>query len=206
MTPIAAFFHALKKYVFVALVAAAVALFLRAYVFETYHIPNDYMSPALLPGDYIFVNKLFRGELRRGDVVVFSFLNDPRKDFIKRVVGLSGDRLEIREGRLFVNGQPMSEPVQSQEGGDALFFQESFESHSYTVRWSGTEEHPEELSMIDLEVPEGQVFVLGDNRVKGRDSREWGFLRKDFIKGKAAFIWLSVGKKVRWSRIFKGMD
>jgi signal peptidase I len=165
--------------------AATVALLLRVFVVEAFRIPTDFMTPTLLPGDHIFVNKLAYGrrfwstssQPKRGDVVIFSFPNDAAKDYIKRVVAIEGDKVEIRDGVVYLNGK------------------KELESAKYHVRWEGATQ--DARNMMPVTVPSGHVFVLGDNRAKGQDSRTWGFLPAAQIKGRAALVWFSPN----WSRL-----
>lgn len=215
-SPVSALYSLLKDYFFAIAVAAAIALGLRVYVVEAFRIPTDFMSPMLLPGDHIFVNKLAYGGLpgikapepARGDVIVFSFPNDPTKDYIKRVVAIGGDTVEIRGSRVVLNGSTISQPADGLNNNDERF-EEQLDTHSYLVQWKGA--NAEARKMTQVKVPQGQVFVLGDNRAKGQDSRAYGFLPIQNIKGKASLIWFSMGSSapggqggssgVRWSRL-----
>ncbi|MBI3542311.1 MAG: signal peptidase I, partial [Deltaproteobacteria bacterium] len=196
----------LKDYFFAIVGAAVVALLLRVYVVEAFRIPTDFMAPMLLPGDHIFVNKLayggiFSGTTRapaRGDVVIFSFPNFPQKDYIKRVVALEGDTVEIRDSRVVVGGKPISREMERD------VYEEELAGHRFYVQWKTAA--PESRNMPKVTVPPGNVFVLGDNRAKGQDSRGYGFLPLSSIKGRAALIWFSTGATsealgVRWSRL-----
>lgn len=197
----------LKDYFFAIAGAALFAILLRVFVIEAFRIPTDFMAPVLVPGDLIFVNKLDRVP-HRGDVVVFSFPNDPTKDYIKRVIGIEGDSVEIRGGQVYLNGKPVSKPVDARSPD---VFEEELDGHRYSVGWSGAARESREL--IPVKVPPGQIFVLGDNRAKGQDSRGWGFLQSAAIKGKASLIWFSRGLLpdgktlgVRWPRVMKRVD
>jgi len=121
------------------------------------------MEPTLHNGELIIINKLaFRlGEPQRGDIIVFHYPRDPSQEFIKRIVGLSGDQVTITDGNIYVNGQRLDEPYISI-------------SPNYLGSWV---------------VPENQLFVLGDNRNNSRDSHEWGTLPMDYVIGKALFIY-----------------
>lgn len=204
LSPTAALVGVFKNYFLTIFITIIVALLVRVYAFEAFRIPTDYMAPTLLSGDHIFVHKLFK-TVRRGDLVVFSFPNDPRKDYIKRVVGVAGDTIEIRQGRIVLNGSDISQMRESfratADESEIQYFEEKLGDRKYTVQWMNSESQ----KMIEVKVPEGHVFVLGDNRFRGQDSRVWGFLPADFVKGKALFIWLSVGEKMRWNRFFKGV-
>jgi signal peptidase I len=121
------------------------------------------MEPTLHNGELIIINKLsYRlGDPQRGDIIVFHYPRDPSQEFIKRVVGLPGDQVTITDGNIYVNGQRLEEPYISI-------------SPNYLGSWV---------------VPEGQLFVLGDNRNNSRDSHEWGTLPMEYVIGKALFIY-----------------
>lgn len=210
-----------RDYLFAIGAAAVIAILLRVFVVEAFRIPTDFMAPMLLPGDHIFVNKLaYKGPFgadkpARGDVIVFAFSNDPTKDYIKRVVGIGGDRVEMKKGVVILNGNPVSRLMETD------VFEETLDGRHYYVEWRGAP--PEARDMTGVVVPQGQVFVLGDNRAKGQDSRSYGFLPVDSIKGRASWIWLSLAPKggadrpggspppaglfgVRWSRILTKVE
>src|SRR5262245_14208344 len=110
-SPIRAFKGVFRDYVFAIAVAAALALMVRGFVVEAFRIPTDFMAPTLLPGDNIFVTKFGTSRVGRGDVIIFSFPADPRKDFVKRVIGVAGDKVEIRGGEVFINAEKISRSV-----------------------------------------------------------------------------------------------
>lgn len=181
------------------------------------------MSPALLSGDYIFVFKLpfgahlpFLGKtgevknLKRGDIVLFSYSRDPDTKFIKRVLGLPGDRIEFKDRELVINGEVLnyhlldSAPFQFVKGSEGLdFYSETIkDTASYTVIYS-KEHRQEELG--PFVVPEDEVFLLGDHRDSSDDSRYWGMVPKKNLDGKVFSIWFSVDPEtssIRWNRIF----
>ena len=192
------------------LIAVVIALTIRVFLVEPFKIPSGSMIPTLLVGDYIIVNKLsygvrlpFNGQLLipigepvRGDVVVFRFPDNPKVDYIKRVVGIPGDRLEIRRGRLFVNGQPVDRVPEGdflypdQNGGTvtSLRFREiSDDGREYTVI---QRKPPDTGSRGPWTVPEGSYFMMGDNRDNSNDSRRWRthFVRSEQLKGRAVRI------------------
>ncbi len=166
-------------------------LFARTFVFQQSKIPTGSMIPTLLIGDYIMVNKfsyapvtdwipiLGRAEkaifpmrdVRRGDIVVFKFPDEPEKDYIKRVIGLPGETIEIRERQVYINGQPLQEPYKIHRNPKGL----NFDQDDYAPR----------------KIPEGSLFCMGDNRDNSRDSRAWGFVPRDYLKGRAFMIWWS---------------
>jgi signal peptidase I len=185
-----------------------VVLLIRSFLFEPFRIPSDSMMPTLLDGDFIFVNKftyglrlpvvnteiVALGEPKRGDVVVFRLPSDPSTNYIKRLVGLPGDHVVVREKRVYVNGEEM--PVRL----DGMF--EPFASTPLAqigVESLGTVDHRvlyiDERPSYDFDsvVPEGHLFFMGDNRDNSRDSRfpEVGFVPVDNVVGKAVRIWLN---------------
>ena len=148
-------------------VAVVVCVLLITYVVQAFKVQGSSMSPELSDGERILVNKLVYqlGDIERGDVVVFWYPEDPDLSFIKRVVGLPGEIVEIRNGRVYVDGELIEEAYVSPERAD---------NRSYAAR----------------EVKPGHYFVLGDNRRGSNDSRSWGFVPKRYIYGKAfVLIW-----------------
>lgn len=194
----------LRHYLIAIVGAAVLALALRIYVLEAYRISNDFMSPTLLPGDHIFVNKMAYGKKltqelglapripTRGDVVILNFPTDPKKDYIKRIIALPGDAVEIRAAVIILNGKAIGSVAEHDD------LREHLDNHDYLSRWTGTP--TESRNMAPVKVPAGHIFVLGDNRSRGQDSRVWGFVPLDAIKGKAVLIWLSLGNGIRWHR------
>ena len=197
-----------------------VVLLIRSFLFEPFRIPSDSMMPTLLDGDFIFVNKftyglrlpvmnaevVALGEPQRGDVVVFRLPSDPSTNYIKRLVGLPGDHVVVREKRVYVNGEEL--PVQL----DGMF--EPFASTPLAqvgVEQLGPVAHRvlyiAERPSYDFDdvVPEGHFFFMGDNRDNSRDSRfpEVGFVPEDLVVGKAVVIWLNwnLPNAPIWSRI-----
>ncbi len=170
-----------------AIVIAIIAAFLiRGLVVQAFKIPSGSMIPTLEIGDHILVNKFiyrFR-EPKRGDVIVFKFPGDEKKDYIKRVVGLPGEWIEMKGTTIFVNGTPLDE--------------------TYTRYNHGISQRN---GFRPLFVRPGYLFVMGDNRDNSRDSRSWGQLQIDKIKGRAFLIYFSWNKhgdfthKVRWGRL-----
>jgi signal peptidase I len=204
------------RYVAVAAIAfVALGLFavtLRAAWVEAFKIPAGSMLPALQVGDHMFVAKAAK-QPRRGDVAVFRYPNDPRLDFVKRVVAVGGDTIEVRDNQLVLNGQPVprvhvDEPCEyddyvEDEGRwekrpcDA--WDETLDGRTYRVFF---DHNGGEHSTRPVTVPAGSYFVLGDNRDNSHDSRYWGFVPSENIKGVARKIWWSQGPDgVRWGRI-----
>ncbi len=155
------------------LIAAVLAVLIRTFLLGPYKIPTGSMRPTFMEGDRIFVDKVsyrFR-EPERGDIIVFKYPLDMKKDFVKRLAGLPNDKLEIKEGKLFVNDEPLLDPP--------------FSDHYYYNRddWDFAREG--EIYLI----PPEHYFALGDNSAQSSDSRNWGFVPKKNVVGKAFFIW-----------------
>lgn len=192
---------ALRENVEAILVAVVLALFIRTFIVQAFKIPSGSMLHTLEIGDHILVNKFIYGvkipftgktlipvkEPKRGDIIVFRYPKDPSKDYIKRVIGVAGDTIEVRRKQLFVNGKPAR-----------------YEQAIHV--------DPRILPAVDaprdffgpIKVPERSLFVMGDNRDQSSDSRFWGFVDLDEVKGKAFIIYWSWNKKefgVRWDRL-----
>ena len=151
--------------------AAALALLIRTFVMAPFKIPSGSMHPTLVEGDRILVNKFLHHfkEPQRGDIVVFRFPDNTRRPFIKRLIGLGGDRVEIRDGTVLVNGAPAT--------GAAIFATNRYENQ-------GVYGAPGKV----VEVPRDDFFVLGDNSGSSHDSRFWGFVPRTHLIGKAMVI------------------
>lgn len=223
--------------------AVLIAVVIRSFLFEPFRIPSGSMYPTLEVGDYLFVSKYtygysrysfpagiipFKGRIwddmpKRGDIVVFKFPVDNKTDFIKRVIGLPGDTIEVKRGRLYINNQM----VEREEVGDYTVDEFVIRPENYTEY---TETLPEGfkhniLEVSDYEpqvdnttkvtVPEGHIFVMGDNRDRSDDSRvSVGFVPVENLVGKARFLFFSHNDKgawykpwtwpklIRWSKIF----
>lgn len=137
------------------------------------------MEPSLLVGDHIVVNlKYFKtNRPQRGDVIVFKYPLDPNKDFIKRVIGIGGDRIEIKEKKVYINGQLFSDPhAHYQEGNPSSPFIQFRDNLGPIV------------------VPKNALFVMGDNRDRSYDSRFWGFVNLADVKGRVMYIYWSKNK------------
>ncbi len=212
---------------FEALVTALlIAFFIRSFVFEAFKIPSGSMIPTLMIGDHLFVNKFIYGlrvpftkikivtfrQPQRGEAIVFMYPLDESKDFIKRVVGLPGDRIRLEGDAVWINGVPLArKPVTVTIGKDVSNFPGA-EDYDFFIEKTGETSHfvqfdrAESYWKDDFEVPAGHLFVMGDNRDNSSDSREWGFVPLENVKGKAMIIWLSIDfdhKTLRWDRFGK---
>ncbi|MBS0367267.1 MAG: signal peptidase I [Proteobacteria bacterium] len=219
---------------------ALAVLLLRAFVFEPFRIPSDSMMPTLLDGDFIVVNKyayglrwpvldrkfLQIGEPQRGDVVVFRWPVDPATNFIKRLVGLPGDHVEIRDNRITINGQPLKSSTDAHRYNDGCYVNmtlahETLGAHRHEAIFCpvsidrqpllpdckrdgvrgyvcGDEDAPGygRTPAYDGVVPPGQYLMIGDNRDNSDDGRSWGFVPEGNLVGKATRIWFNW----RWPR------
>ncbi len=184
-------------------------LLLRSFLVEPFRIPSGSMLPTLLAGDFILVNKFEyglrlpvlhskvweNGEPGRGDVVVFRFPPDPSKDFIKRIVGLPGDLIAYRDKRLYVNGEavpttaagPYQDPRVPELYGVDQFVEDLAEEHRHRLLHIALRPARD----VEVVVPDGHYFVMGDNRDGSDDSRRWGFVPERNLVGRACFIWMS---------------
>ncbi len=187
-------------------VAVILALFVRTFVFQAFKIPTGSMEDNLLVGDHLLVNKMVFApaatglerailpdrSIDRGDIIVFKYPVQPDRDFIKRVIGLPGDTVELRRKAVYINGERLDEP--------------------YDLRFMGPPAPEGTTREGDLReeygpviVPAGQYFMMGDNRDNSEDSRYWGFLPASYVKGEALVIYFSVGADsfagVRWGRL-----
>lgn len=155
------------------LVAAVLALLIRTFLLGPYKIPTGSMRPTFLEGDRIFVDKVtYRfQEPERGDIVVFRYPLEKKKDYVKRLVGLPGETLAIREGKVYINGRALDDaPI-----GQLYYYNRS----DWQYGQSG----------VDIPIPESHYFVLGDNSAQSSDSRNWGFVSRRNVIGKAFCIW-----------------
>ncbi len=190
-----------REYAEAIIVALVLALFIRTFVVQAFKIPSGSMEPTLEIGDHILVNKFIYGTKipftninllplenpKRGDVIVFIYPVDPSKDFIKRVVGVGGDTVRLVNKKLYINGKEVSD-------SHAVYKEDSV--------FPGEAQKRDNFGPVT--VPPGSLFVMGDNRDRSLDSRFWGFVPLNDVRGKAFIIywsWDSQGTTVRWSRI-----
>jgi signal peptidase I len=193
-------------------VAVILALFARTFIVQAFKIPTGSMENNLLVGDHLLVNKFVVGptlsgiedtllpvsRIERGDILVFKYPEEPERDFIKRVIGLPGEELELRNKVVYIDGEPLVEPyvrflVPPRENPDP-----------------GTDAFDLRFNFGPVMVPVGEYFMMGDNRDNSEDSRYWGSMPREYVKGKALFIYFSLGagaadpsgldSGVRWSR------
>lgn len=218
----------LKEWVLPLGLAVVVAFLFRTTIASPRHIPTGSMVPTIKIGEFIFVKMysydlhipftrhkwIHRNDPQRGDIVVFEYPNDRSKDFIKRVIGIPGDIVEVRNKRVWLNGTALRlDPIEDTD----------------TLLDAGKEYHPDHMSLFrehlgdrsyivahshlraprnagPIEVPEGSFFVIGDNRDDSSDSREWGVVPRDYLLGQGSFIWFSFDRRnfpfLRWNRFF----
>lgn len=189
----------LRENVEAIVIAVILALFIRTFVVQAFKIPSGSMLQTLQIGDHILVNKFIYGvklpfinktiipltEPEYEDIVVFKYPVDPSKDFIKRVIGVEGDTIEIRNKELYRNGKAVGK-------------------NDYAIYTESKKYISEGDNLGPIVVPRDSLFVMGDNRDNSHDSRYWGFVPLKSVKGKALIIywsWNSEKKNVRWSRI-----
>jgi signal peptidase I len=214
-----------KEWIEPFLIAAVVALFIRQFAVEAFKIPSGSMIPTLTIGDHLLVNKFIYGpripftdtriftwkEPKRGDIIVFKYPNDESKNFIKRVIGVPGDKIQIVNGKLNINDQvvaitPLRAPADnSVEAGQSFGKLMLYEEQLGTVRHEIQYFHDQSSENFGPKiVPQDSVFVMGDNRDNSQDSRFWGFVKYNKILGRALIIywsWDGDDRWVRWERI-----
>jgi len=183
------------------IIAILIAVVVRTFVVQAFKIPSRSMVPTLLVGDHILVNKFIYGvkvpflrntiipvtNPQRGDIVVFIYPNDRSKDFIKRVIGVSGDKIEIKNKIIFINGKQYSD---------------AYGIYSDNVIYPGSMQPRDNFGPVT--VPVKSLFVMGDNRDESADSRFWGFVDLKDVEGKAFIIYFSLNyeeKNLRWQRL-----
>ncbi len=212
-----------KEFKSISLIIFIVLIF-RSIFFEPFRIPSGSMIPTLMIGDFILVNKMSYGfkvpfsdvfsdpvyifgksNPANGDVIVFKFPKNPSMNYIKRVIGVPGDTVEIKNKRVFVNGKKLDgEEITNSTRGKEIWDDMDVKFKEYNLRFfktkTGEEEHVVQIDSdnyykLDFEkitVPEGKFFVMGDNRDFSYDSRYWGFVPHENIKGEALFVWFSM--------------
>lgn len=195
-----------NEYIEALILAILIAVFVRTFIIQAYKIPSCSMAPTLQIGDHLLVNKFIYGvkipvirktlipvsNPQRGDIIVFIYPQDRSKDFIKRVIGVAGDQIEIRNKKIFINGKS---------------YQDNFGVYVDPVLYPNMVQPRDNFGPVT--VLENSLFVMGDNRDKSLDSRFWGFVDLQDVEGKALFVhwsWNSEEKdnllhKVRWMRM-----
>ncbi len=198
-----------REYAEAFVIAFIIALLIRTFLVQAFKIPSSSMEPTLLVGDHILVSKFIYGiripyigkkfltfrKPKRGDIIVFVFPKDPKKDFIKRVIATEGEKVQIKGRKILINGRAIADPWGDYRERDGPFIPSHFRP--------GDNYGPKV-------VPPNSLFVLGDNRDNSQDSRYWDFLDLSAVKGKAFIIYFSYHKratsvldKVRWNRFGK---
>ena len=178
------------------IVIVIIVLLIRTFVAQAYNIPSGSMKPTLLVGDFILVNKLvYRfSEPQRGDIVVFKYPIDPNIDFIKRIIALPGEEVEVRNNQVFINGKPLPliEVGRGEENGVRKVIYEEVLPEGKKHKVQFYEDFPfSKRDFGPVVVPPNHYFVMGDNRDNSEDSRYWGFLPRENIVGKAFVIYFS---------------
>jgi signal peptidase I len=189
-----------REYVEAIAIAILLALVIRTLIVQAFTIPSGSMMDTLLVGDYILVNKFLYGpevpltdlrlpslrEPERGDIIVFKYPQDEKRDFIKRIVATPGETVQVVGQQVLINGRPIDEPYVRQGPGGL-------------VHGGGTPGYCGYAYACEpLVVPAGSFFVMGDNRDNSQDSRYWGFVRRDKIRGKAFLIYWSWDSERPW--------
>ena len=181
----------LREYAESIVIAGILALFVRTWVVQAFKIPTGSMENNLLIGDHLLVNKFVFSptatsiervllpvrNIHRGDIVVFKYPDEPDRDFIKRVIGLPGETVELKAKKVYIDGHPLDEPY--------VHFLEPASDSQEVTQFDVRERYG------PVRVPEGHYFVMGDNRDNSQDSRYWGFLPRDYVKGRALMIYWS---------------
>ena len=187
-----------REYAEAILIAFALAVVVRTFVVQAFKIPSGSMIPTLIVGDHILVNKFVYGvkvpltdrvvitvsKPKRDDIVVFKFPKDESTDFIKRVIGLPGDTVEVRNKRVYINGAPLDEPFAVHQGPPVVMGERERDDFG------------------PVTVPPEHYFVMGDNRDQSYDSRFWGVVRINKIRGRAFAIYWSCHSPAHWYDCF----
>ena len=217
-----------REYLEMLVGAIILALFVRAFIFQAFKIPTGSMEPNLLIGDHLLVDKLVfsptlgfledallaKRPIRRGDVLVFKFPEDPTRDFIKRVIGLPGETFEIQDKQVLINGKAIEEPY-------AHFLEPPIKKTDPEYGFFAEDLRD---NFAPKKIPAGELMMMGDNRDNSRDSRFWGTLPISQVKGRAVVVYwsyeasreeyqrdasvqwikdtLSAAGRTRWSRFF----
>ena len=195
-------------------IAILLALFIRTFGVQAFKIPSGSMKPTLLIGDHLLVNKFIYGikipfldriivpvsKPKTGDIVVFKFPKDESKDFIKRVVGVEGDIIDIKNDILYINGKEVATGYVGEFTDDDGSKSQEFEETLGNVKHVILDHTKNYENKPPWEVPKDSIFVMGDNRTNSEDSRFWGYVTLNKIKGKAMIIYWSWP---HWNRFLK---
>jgi signal peptidase I len=197
-----------REYLEAIVIALFLALFIRAFVVQAFSIPSGSMLETLQIGDYLLANKFAYGirnpftnqvliplgEPQRNDIVVFIYPKDPTKDFIKRVIGVGGDKIQIINKKLYINDKLVETPL-------AIFTDSPIiDQNDHWISANGAVGSRRD-NFGPITVPAGQLFVMGDNRDHSYDSRFWGTVPVDNVRGKAWIIYFSLDKNNFWPRL-----
>jgi len=195
-----------QEYIEAIIIAILIAVVIRTFIIQAYKIPSRSMVPALLVGDHLLVNKFIYGikipvirkiilpitDPKKGDIIVFIYPHDRTKDYIKRVIGVAGDKIEIKNKNIFINDRP---------------YKDAFGIYSDNITYPAIMQPRDNFGPVV--VPAESLFVMGDNRDESADSRFWGFVDLKDVEGKALIIYWSWNseeqdnllKKLRWERL-----
>ena len=202
-----------REYAEALAIAILLALFIRTFVIQAFKIPSGSMKPTLIIGDHLLVNKFIYGiriplidrfliqfnKPERGDILVFKWPKDESKDFIKRVIGIEGDIIEIKNDILYVNGKKVVAEYTSKYNDNDISEADRYEEFLGENKHYILDQYVKYEDFGPITVPEYSVFVMGDNRDNSQDSRYWGFVTLNKIKGKALIIYWSWPS---WKRFF----
>ncbi|MGE5357660.1 MAG: signal peptidase I [Bacteroidales bacterium] len=184
----------IREYFESIVIAVILALFIRTFVVQAFKIPTGSMENNLLIGDHLLVNKFVFGpsessveravlperQVKRRDVIVFKYPEEPERDFIKRVIGLPGETLELKNKKVYIDGRPLDEPY--------VHFLEPPAAQGNLAEITSSDVRE---NYGPVKIPADQYFVMGDNRDNSQDSRYWGFLPRSYIKGRAMMVYWS---------------
>lgn len=211
-------------------------LIFRSVFYEPYRIPSGSMIPTLEIGDFILVEKFSYGiklpftdialgdlnlnpiyllktnDIKRGDVIVFKYPNDRKINYIKRVIGLPGEKVEIKNKKVFINGKMINEKIIATKYNDNYdYYETSINDKKFVVKKDMDNIY--KMNYPETQVPLGHYFVMGDNRDNSSDSRAWGFVPFENVRGRAIFVWFSMMQdsytgqmKIHTDRIFKSIN